>query len=363
MIQYSLLPTNKIVKGYTRSIIYDLKNYKYYFIPSKLALLLEEYRTFNIELWKKHFPLFETSLLESYLNYLLNFQLIIPIDNTFKFEELKLTPPSHKFTNTILRTRKDIDDIITSKIINAGIKHLHLIITEKISHSHLVSTCIKLKQFVSIEFYCASTSTEQELISLSNEFPNIRKLFIFNRDKNRKIETSHPEMGETYLIKDRIDKISCGYISQEYFSTNMEMFNYSHSCNTCLGGKLSIDENNQIKNCLFLKKTFGNILNTNIINLLHNKEFTSSWFICKDQIGVCSDCEYRYMCSDCRAFIEDSRIQTSKPLKCSYNPYIVKWEEDEDYQPSKHFGEYTNDGKFKLNETKIKNKIQELWEK
>ena len=56
-------------------------------------------------------------------------------------------------------------------------------------------------------------------------------------------------------------------------------------------------------------------------------DFKKYWFINKDQIAVCKDCEFRYICTDCRAYIENPEDMYSKPLKCAYNPYTSEWEE------------------------------------
>ena len=45
----------------------------------------------------------------------------------------------------------------------------------------------------------------------------------------------------------------------------------------------------------------------------------------KDQISVCKDCEFRYVCTDCRAYTQNSGDQYSKPLKCNYDPYTATW--------------------------------------
>ncbi len=37
--------------------------------------------------------------------------------------------------------------------------------------------------------------------------------------------------------------------------------------------------------------------------------------------------EFRYICTDCRAYTENPEDIYSKPLKCGYNSYTNKWEE------------------------------------
>ena len=54
-----------------------------------------------------------------------------------------------------------------------------------------------------------------------------------------------------------------------------------------------------------------------------NKKNTGS--INKDLIDVCKDCEFRYICTDCRAYIQDKNNIYSKPAKCNYDPYNAEW--------------------------------------
>jgi len=56
---------------------------------------------------------------------------------------------------------------------------------------------------------------------------------------------------------------------------------------------------------------------------INNEELRN---ITKDQINICKDCEYRYFCTDCRAYKEDPDDNFSKPLKCGYDPYQGQWE-------------------------------------
>ncbi|MCG8412356.1 MAG: hypothetical protein MI739_13845, partial [Bacteroidales bacterium] len=70
--------------------------------------------------------------------------------------------------------------------------------------------------------------------------------------------------------------------------------------------------------------------NTSLLDVVNSKEFQFYWNISKDQIEVCKDCEFRYICSDCRAYTKNSNVY-SQPAKCTYNPYIAKWEGEEGY--------------------------------
>ena len=93
--------------------------------------------------------------------------------------------------------------------------------------------------------------------------------------------------------------------------------------NTCLNKKLSITKEGLIKNCPSLSKSYGNVNNTSLEKVVNKKSFKYLWEINKDQINVCKDCEFRYICSDCRAFLNHDN---DKPKKCNYNPYTMAYE-------------------------------------
>ena len=61
--------------------------------------------------------------------------------------------------------------------------------------------------------------------------------------------------------------------------------------------------------------------------MLENSDLKKYWFINKDKISVCQDCEFRHVCTDCRAYIENPEDLYSKPLKCGYDPYANVWED------------------------------------
>jgi SPASM domain peptide maturase of grasp-with-spasm system len=136
--------------------------------------------------------------------------------------------------------------------------------------------------------------------------------------------------GLTQLIysKERINNHKCcGKISSSHFTINTMLFTESQQNNTCLNRKISIDVNGEIKNCPSMKERFGNIENATFQEILNKKEFKKYWNINKDKIAVCKDCEFRHICTDCRAYIENPEDIYSKPLKCGYNPYTAEWEE------------------------------------
>lgn len=76
-----------------------------------------------------------------------------------------------------------------------------------------------------------------------------------------------------------------------------------------------------------MRKIYGKVDEVSLKNVLESNEFRKYWFINKDQISICKSCEFRYNCTDCRAFLVDSNDIYSKPLKCGYNPFTCVWED------------------------------------
>jgi len=70
---------------------------------------------------------------------------------------------------------------------------------------------------------------------------------------------------------------------------------------------------------------FGNIKEVSLVEAIGHAEFKAFWNTTKDQVKVCQDCEFRYICTDCRAYIEEPEDKYSKPLKCGYDPYSGEW--------------------------------------
>ena len=80
-----------------------------------------------------------------------------------------------------------------------------------------------------------------------------------------------------------------------------------------------INEKGYINNCLSMDKHYGNIMDNNLKEVVQSQEFQKFWYIKKDDIEVCNECEYRYVCQDCRAFTKNGDNK-SKPLFCNYKP-------------------------------------------
>jgi SPASM domain peptide maturase of grasp-with-spasm system len=147
---------------------------------------------------------------------------------------------------------------------------------------------------------------------------------VYGADANRVDERkrSWPVHFTTEVIESSDD---CGKINPRHFATNLPTFTEAQSFNSCLNRKLGIDVNGDIKNCPSHQQCHGNLARDSLVQITRKPAFREPWTISRDRVEVCRDCEYRYICTDCRVFVTDPDDPLSKPAKCSYDPYSGSW--------------------------------------
>lgn len=118
----------------------------------------------------------------------------------------------------------------------------------------------------------------------------------------------------------------CGAISLETLNLpNVALFNELRQFNGCLNRKLSIRSDGQICNCPSLPETYGSNVSA-VSQIVKSAEFQDWWKIDKDSVEVCRDCEFRYVCTDCRANTPGG-ARYAKPVQCTYDPETGRWGE------------------------------------
>ena len=142
-------------------------------------------------------------------------------------------------------------------------------------------------------------------------------------------ETYYPlHMGQVHYRKGVLNDSCCGVINFENLSfRDTNSHNLMRNFNGCLYKKLTIDVGGNIKNCPSIAKSYGHHKHNDIGTVMNASNFKQLGMIKKDDIKICQDCEFRYNCTDCRAFVTDDADIYSKPLKCGYNPYTNEWQD------------------------------------
>lgn len=331
MAYYYLYPNCKIVKGANQSLIIDLQkrelysieNFYFNFLNKQLisSLLINQYTGYDKE-----------KILEL-VQFLIKHGLMYESKFKVPFKEIDdswIYP--HEISNAII----DFKDVTQFEL---AIECFNKINCE----------CLQIRIFHNI-----TIETLKQIVELSNNYNTINSIeftFSYFHPFFNDIVLSSKKVSTVYVFNWQFEKItsidgtyfiytknevysdkSCGNISVNNFNIHLKNYTESVHYNSCLNCKISIDLKGNIRNCPSMPEEFGNIYTTPLQDVLANKNFKKYWRTTKDKIEVCKDCEFRYICTDCRAYTErthtnDAGLDVSKPLKCGYNPYTGEWEE------------------------------------
>lgn len=326
------------VKGYSRSVICDLQRYDFEFIPNALYELITTYKNYTLEEILEMFN-DDDKTIHSYYDYLIKNEFGFWGDkNDFdKFPSLDIVwESSSLITNLIIDvSEKSNHDYhkVANDINIIGCKALEIRFFYKTDPSRLRNILMHFKdsRLLSISLVIVNNKdfSLSTIEDICDSFPLIKNITISSSSSTkRKITTKS-------VVIDYIDRVvdsnsCCGVISPKNFRVNIEFFTESYNYNSCLNKKLGIDEYGNVKNCPSSSDIIGNLSQNSIIDLLsvdskEEKILDKYKAITKDKIEVCKDCEFRYICTDCRVFTKDNSDIYSKPAKCSYNPYKMLW--------------------------------------
>ena len=157
------------------------------------------------------------------------------------------------------------------------------------------------------------------------------KKYLYNLTKVKSRIDIIRDIGESkkYLIPKELTKKYKRVKTKPDFSlVKEEEFLKNYNGNSCWIGKLNISCDGYISPCImgekFINKEY-NIRNNSLEELLKEYIIPEFWSISKNKIKVCKDCEYRYICKDCRPLSVEGNDKFSKGSFCTYNPYKGEW--------------------------------------
>ncbi len=319
-----------IVTGKTNLIIVDTQRNQILSLPKELEIVIKNKKLVPLTSYLTYSCTEDNEKIISLFSFLLKNELIFNTDNFRRFPPIRnIWDRPSVITNAII----DVDyNSITNieKIINGlnGLlcNYLELRIYKEIS-------LIKLEEFIRFFEYSTIKSIYIRINKTIFTIDELIKIYSFNQRisylvmYSKEYENQNIKGYNIFLSNQTYSLTQCGKIDSKYFSPNLETYMESQFHNSCLNRKISIDADGNIKNCPSMPESFGNIRDTTLAEAIEKPGFTKYWNITKDQIHVCKDCEYRYICTDCRAYVEDPDDILSKPLKCGYNPYTGEWSE------------------------------------
>lgn len=340
-MEYFKLFSNCIItRGFSRSLISDLQRTNSQLVPNSLCEIIEFLSKKNkIALLEVEFGVENIETINEYLIFLVDKNLGFHCDD-FDFDnfinlETNFDFPS-KISNAIIEysflEKKISFENLLESLDNLYCKFLNIFFYDTVNLNILKEICdlINQSKITSYELFLKYSQNHAEILNYFRVNQNKLTKIIFYESKESRMD-NYSELIEVIYIERNLSNRNCGIVNSNYFGINMQKFTESLNHNSCLNRKISIDKDGNIKNCPSMPQSFGNIKDTTLEEALNHKDFKKYWNVNKDMIAVCKDCEFRHICTDCRAYTEqtdfEGDIDLSKPLKCGYNPYTNVWEE------------------------------------
>lgn len=324
-----------LVKGANRSTICDIQRNLIHLIPHILYEILMEFDGKTIYDVKSHFNFEYDNYIDEYFEFLADQEIVFNTSSPESFPAMNLqwhTPLN--ISSCII----DMDENsshefkkIAKSLNNVGCRNLEIRsfytagpeVFEEVLGLFNGSTVIA----IAIITKFSDRYNLDDWKSLCDKYPRLVSLTLHGYQEND--STTSPAyqtpiiFAETVIVNEKC----CGKIHEQNFSALTESFSEALNFNTCLNGKISIDRNGNIKNCPSSSTVLGHINTQGFENVAEDPRLKTLWRIGKDKIEGCRDCEFRYVCMDCRAYLEEPGNIYSKPLKCGYDPYTTVWED------------------------------------
>lgn len=325
------------VKGHRRSIIYDINRNQYFYITNDLYDILVSFNGTSKKMVYKNFDSINYSLLDDYFKFLEENEIIFYTkkNNEKLFPRLKIEWESPSIiTNAIIDITQEIEsdnfilvlsqleslqcEAIQIREVGNGISSVHL--------KRLLDTLSKSTiTYIELFLHYRHQEDIEELSRIANIHNRIFNIYIYNSPKYSIESFESRPYGNVLYIKDNL-KNSGKIHDESMFFVNILLFNESHFNNNYYNRKIYIDEKGNIRNSPEVDVLFGNIKQTLILDVVKDKKFNYLWDIKKDDIIICCNCEYRYMCVDSRIPIKDELKNIwFCENKCKYDPYICQW--------------------------------------
>ncbi|MBE9466786.1 MAG: grasp-with-spasm system SPASM domain peptide maturase [Bacteroidetes bacterium] len=344
------------VKGYKQSFIVDLqRGGASNAIPNSLFEIIDKYPNKTLDKIKKEYNNKYDEIIDDYFQFLLKneFAFKCSKQELETFPELDLTWKSASIIENAIVDISTLKETTIKKIISElselRCNALQIRFEKVCSLNDLkkIGLLLENTRILTVEIFIkySEETTFETLIYLTDKFPRFQRIYIYNSLKNEMSSCSK-------IIFDKKDinpSKDCGVISSHNFVINIETFTESQCFNTCLNRKISIDSKGYVKNCPSMQNDYGNISNTKLLDIVEKTNFKDYWTVNKDKIDVCQDCEFRHICTDCRAFIRDSKNIYSQPTKCDYNPYIALWKGQKNWISVEQWREENPHWKDKVN--------------
>lgn len=330
-----------LTKGYSRGIIADVQRKNYFLVPNSLVDFVQEMEGQDKDEFLNSFRNSEDeiAIVNEYMDFLLEKEIIFFCYSREEYERFPHISMDWDYpaiiTNAVVEV-KTVDHVKRFLQFQNTffIPYVQFVITTPIIEYPLLTNYLETMtqapvKGIQILFANEAGITEEELQALINKYPLIESLYVFKSAYDKIIKSFSNTI--VFSTQAEYGKKCCGSISSKYFNVEFGHIRESLHFNSCLNRKIAVDGDGLIRNCWAMPQDYGHVDSVTITDIVKTQEFQKYWGITKDQVTVCKDCEFRHICTDCRAYLENPDAVYSKPLKCGYNPYTCEWEKWSDH--------------------------------
>jgi SPASM domain peptide maturase of grasp-with-spasm system len=320
------------VKGARRSTICDVQKQRMRLIPNDLYYILTELAGLPAAEIKRQFDGNCDQVIDDYFAMLSDEDYGFWCDEPERFPQLDLSwQRPEAITNAIIdvdRSSKHDYDSLFSQLDQLGCQAVQVRAYDDLTLAELEEILTYSEDYrlrhLDLVIKFQPELTAETLSSFCRTHQVISRITVHSSPQKSRVRV-HPFPIIIDYCTVPVTPSSCGVISPRLFSMTVEHFSEAQSFNTCLNRKIGIAADGEIKACPAMARSFGNACNTGLKSVVNDPQLVQIGNITKDQVAVCRDCEFRYVCTDCRAYTEDAADPYSKPAKCTYDPYTATW--------------------------------------
>jgi radical SAM protein with 4Fe4S-binding SPASM domain len=230
------------------------------------------------------------------------------------------------FTNLSISNKKSLTDIVKYRVIISTT----ILAPDAETHDRLTKSKGSFDRMISNIRYLQSlrVPVNASIILMSETENKIKEILEFcdNIGINHKEPDPVRPFGRGVSENVRCKKLHNIRISP-YFETSPRSFIYSMNFNSCWGNMMFLRYDGKITPCPHARDlVLGDINNESIEDII-KRALLDVWRITMDKIEICNQCEFRYMCSDCRPLAYEGNLINlyKKNSHCFYDPYKGKW--------------------------------------
>lgn len=324
------------VRGSEESIIIDLQNNEYIYIPNLLFDVIKINQNKTVKDTKIFFNNELDEGVDNYFKYLTEIGYGFFLDNVESFPQLSLEWSSPlEVNNAILEISEDCnyDYISAIKQLNdLGCSSLQLRIN-KIKSRETILEVLQAShnsRIRSLEIVIPELLFDSSFSDYLENIENRISIYIVHSiaDENKVKElygkSKYYEQKRLLFTPKVITSSTADAKTKENLVVNVDFFCEAQKFNVALNRKVCIDNDGNFKNFLSHKIVYGNLNNKSITELINDSQFTKKWFINNDNIAICKDCQFRYSCLD-NTDIEFDGTSWHKIENCGFDPYKNEW--------------------------------------